>query len=53
MSPLPNSLSAPFSSNTTRLSVFDATWKLKRAGKFDLISPVMTSTVGFWVARIK
>ena len=30
-----------------------ATWNAILAGKLDLIKPVMTSTVGFWVARIK
>ena len=53
MSPLPSSLSAPISSSTTRLSVRLATWNAMRAGKFDLIRPVMTSTVGFCVARIR
>ena len=53
MSPLPSSLSAPISSSTTRLSVRLATWNAMRAGRFDLIRPVMTSTVGFCVARIR
>ncbi len=53
MSPIPSSLSAPLASSTTRLSVFEATWNAILAGKFDLIKPVMTSTVGFCVARIK
>ena len=35
LSPLPKSFSAPISSSTTRLSV-RATWKLIRAGRFDL-----------------
>lgn len=47
MSPLPSKRSAPFSSSTTRLSVRLATWNAMRAGRFDLMSPVMTSTVGF------
>ena len=53
MSPLPSSLSAPISSSTTRLSVRLATWKQIRAGRFDLIRPVITSTVGFCVARTR
>ena len=53
MSPLPSSLSAPISSSTTRLSERLETWKQIRAGKLDLIRPVMTSTVGFWVATTK
>ena len=53
MSPLPSSLSAPISSSTTRLSVRLDTWKQMRAGRFDLIRPVMTSTVGFCVARTR
>ena len=53
MSPLPSSLSAPISSSTTRLSVRLATWKEIRAGRFDLIRPVITSTVGFCVASTR
>ena len=53
MSPLPRSLSAPISSRTTRLSVRLATWKQIRAGRFDLIRPVITSTVGFCVASTR
>ena len=53
MSPLPSSLSAPISSSTTRLSVRLATWKAMRAGRFDLIRPVITSTVGFCVASTR
>ena len=53
MSPLPSSLSAPISSSTTRLSVRLATWNAMRAGRFDLIKPVITSTVGFCVASTR
>jgi hypothetical protein len=53
MSPMPSSFSAPFSSSTTALSARLATWKQMRAGRLDLINPVMTSTVGFCVASIK
>ncbi len=53
MSPLPRSFSEPISSRTTRLSVRLATWKQMRAGKLDLMRPVMTSTVGFCVASTR
>ena len=53
MSPLPRSRSAPHSSRTTRLSVRLATWNAIRAGRLLLIRPVITSTVGFCVARIR
>ena len=53
MSPLPSNLSAPISSKTTRESVRLATWKLILAGRLLLINPVITSTVGFCVAKIK
>ena len=53
MSPLPSSRSAPISSSTTRESLRLVTWKAIRAGRFPLIRPVTTSTVGFWVARIR
>jgi hypothetical protein len=50
---LPSKRSAPISSSTTRESPRLATWKAIRAGMFPLIKPVTTSTVGFWVARIR
>ena len=36
-----------------RESVWDGTAKATRAGTFALISPVITSTEGRWVARIR
>ncbi len=53
MSPMPSSCSPPFSSSTTALSERFVTWKQMRAGRFDLMRPVITSTVGFCVARIR
>ncbi len=50
---MPSNRSAPISSSTTRLSVLLTTLKQMRAGRFDLMSPVMTSTVGFWVATTR
>ena len=49
----PSSRSAPGTSRMTRLSVWLVTAKAIRAGKLALISPVMTSTDGRWVAMIK
>ena len=40
-------------SKITRESTLDVTWNAIRAGKFALITPVITSTLGFWVARTK
>ncbi len=40
-------------SSTVRESVFEATWKAMRDGKFALITPVMTSTEGRWVASTR
>ena len=34
-------------------STFDDTWKAMRLGMFALISPVITSTEGRWVARMR
>jgi hypothetical protein len=45
MSPLPRRCSAPIPSRIVRLSTRVATRKLKRAGKFALMMPVMTSTL--------
>ena len=46
MSPFPNSCSAPCSPNIVLLSIFDVTWNEIRVGKFALIVPVITSTLG-------
>jgi len=43
---------AHFVQNHTAVGAL-ATWKQIRAGRLDLIRPVITSTVGFCVARIK
>ena len=53
MSPRPMSCSAPFWSRIVRESTFDAAWKAIRAGKFALMSPVITSTEGRCVAMIR
>ena len=53
MSPRPRSDSAPFMSRIVRESVLDATWNAVRQGKFALMSPVMTSTDGRWVASTR
>ena len=53
MSPLPSSFSAPLASRIVRESVFDETRNEMRAGRFALIRPVMTSTDGRCVARIR
>ncbi len=53
MSPRPSSDSAPFASRMVRESTFVATRNDMRAGKLALMSPVMTSTDGRCVARIK
>ena len=53
MSPLPSSVSAPDVSSTVRESIFDATWSAMRLGKFALMRPVMTSTDGRCVARMR
>jgi len=36
-----------------RLSMREATWKAMREGMLALMSPVMTSTLGRWVATIR
>ncbi len=53
MSPWPSSVSAPIWSRMVRESTRLDTWKLMRAGMLALISPVMTSTLGRCVARIR
>ena len=50
MSPLPMSRSAPGWSRMTRLSASDDTENASRDGMLALITPVMTSTDGRWVA---
>ena len=50
MSPLPISRSAPGWSRMTRLSASDDTEKASRDGMLALMTPVMTSTDGRWVA---
>ena len=50
MSPLPIRRSAPGWSRMTRLSASDDTEKAMRLGMLALITPVMTSTDGRWVA---
>ena len=50
MSPLPMSRSAPGWSRMTRLSARDETAKASRDGMLALITPVITSTDGRWVA---
>ena len=53
MSPLPSSCSAPLPSRIVRESIFDETRNEMRAGRLALMSPVMTSTDGRCVARIR
>ncbi len=53
VSPLPSSFSAPLWSRMTRLSIIDETLNDMRMGMFDLMRPVMTSTDGRCVARIR
>ena len=53
MSPAPSRASAPFWSRIVRESIFDVTWNAMRDGKFALMRPVMTSTDGRCVARIR
>src|SRR6185437_5821666 len=53
MSPMPSSDSAPCWSRIVRESIFEETWNAIRVGTFALMSPVMTSTDGRCVARIK
>ena len=53
MSPWPSSDSAPIWSRIVRESTFADTWNAMRVGMFALIRPVMTSTDGRCVARIR
>jgi len=53
MSPLPSSLSAPIASRIVRESTRLATWNAMRAGMLALMTPVMTSTDGRWVATMQ
>ena len=53
MSPWPSSCSAPFMSRMVRESFFWITRKAMRQGMLALITPVITSTLGRWVARIR
>ena len=53
MSPLPSNLSAPIASRMVRESTLAATWKAMRAGILALMTPVMTSTLGRWVATMQ
>ena len=53
MSPRPSSCSAPLPSRIVRESIFDDTRNEMRDGRFALIRPVMTSTDGRCVARIR
>ena len=53
MSPFPSNCSAPLPSRIVRESIFDDTRNEMRAGRFALMRPVMTSTDGRWVARIR
>ena len=53
MSPWPSRCSAPFWSRMVRESVREETWKEMRAGKFALMMPVSTSTLGRCVASTR
>ena len=53
MSPWPSSDSAPLWSRIVRESTLAETWKAMRVGMFALMRPVMTSTDGRCVARIR
>ena len=53
MSPRPSSCSAPIESRMVRLSTRAATRNEMREGKLALMRPVMTSTEGRWVARMR
>ncbi len=53
MSPCPSSDSAPIWSRIVRESIFDDTWNAIRVGMLALIRPVITSTDGRCVARIR
>ncbi|MNL85937.1 hypothetical protein D3C87_2144380 [compost metagenome] len=53
MSPWPSKVSAPIWSRMVRESILDDTWNAIRVGMLALIKPVMTSTLGRCVARIR
>ena len=53
MSPCPSSVSAPIWSRIVRESTLLATWNAMRDGILALIRPVITSTDGRCVARIR
>jgi hypothetical protein len=53
MSPMPSSCFAPLPSRIVRESMSLVTWNAMRDGKLFLIVPVITSTLGRWVARIR
>ena len=53
MSPWPSSASAPIWSRMVRLSILLDTWNDRRVGMLALMRPVITSTLGRWVARIR
>ena len=53
MSPSPSRRSAPIESRIVRESIREVTWKETRAGTLALMRPVMTSTDGRCVARIR
>ena len=53
MSPLPSKRSAPAWSKIVRESTACETAKAIRLGILALMTPVMTSTLGLWVATIK
>jgi hypothetical protein len=50
MSPIPSRASAPGESRITRLSTWLETAKAMRLGTLAFIIPVITSTLGLWVA---
>ena len=50
---MPSSASAPIWSRMVRESILLETWKAMRVGMLALIRPVITSTLGRWVARIR
>ena len=53
MSPRPSSASAPIWSRMVRESILLDTWNDSRVGMLALIRPVITSTLGRCVARIR
>ena len=53
MSPMPSSFSAPPASRMVRLSTWLDTAKAIRLGMLALMRPVITSTLGRWVATIR